>query len=126
MKQKQVLIAGGGAAGMMAAITAAREGAAVTLLEQEKKHLKVPIFERRGTLYALIATIVVLVIAVGLSGIYLYRTLFVIARMPDLSGIDQATAERMLASSGLRMYDFSSSLSACRSAIFCLVLTFLP
>ncbi len=72
-------------------------------LEQEKKHLKVPIFERRGTLYALIATIVVLVIAVGLSGIYLYRTLFVIARMPDLSGIDQATAERMLASSGLRM-----------------------
>ena len=34
---KQVIVIGGGAAGMMAAIGAAKEGARVTLLEQNEK-----------------------------------------------------------------------------------------
>ena len=37
MGKKQVLITGGGAAGLMAAIFAARNGAAVTVLEQNEK-----------------------------------------------------------------------------------------
>ena len=37
MKKRQVVITGAGASGMMAAIMAARNGAAVTVLEQNEK-----------------------------------------------------------------------------------------
>lgn len=47
MGKKQVLITGGGAAGLMAAIFAARNGAAVTVLEQNEKPEKNLCYRKR-------------------------------------------------------------------------------
>lgn len=50
-----------------------------------------------GTLF--IALLLVVMIAV--AGIRLYRTMFVVAFMPDLSGLDEVTAQRMVENAGL-------------------------
>lgn len=42
-----------------------------------------------------------LVVMIAVAGIRLYRTMFVVAFMPDLSGLDAATAQRMVENAGL-------------------------
>lgn len=59
-----------------------------------KKH---SLAARMGTLF--IALLLVVMIAV--AGIRLYRTMFVVAFMPDLSGLDEVTAQRMVENAGL-------------------------
>jgi len=58
----------------------------------------------------LIASAAVAVIAIVIGVVSLYRSMFVYTRMPDLTGVDAATAERMIASAGLTAqidYDYS-------------------
>ncbi|MFR2149529.1 MAG: protein kinase domain-containing protein [Christensenellales bacterium] len=40
---------------------------------------------------------------IGVAGIRLYRTMFVTIRMPDLAGLDETTARRMVANAGLTL-----------------------
>ncbi|MBQ2990005.1 MAG: protein kinase [Clostridia bacterium] len=43
----------------------------------------------------------VIVCAIAFTGVRMYRSMFLYARMPDLAGVDAATAEKMIASAGL-------------------------
>ena len=47
--------------------------------------------------------LLVLVALIGVAGLRLYRTMFVTARMPDLFGLDEATAQRMVSNAGLTL-----------------------
>ena len=47
--------------------------------------------------------LLVLIALIGVAGIRLYRTMFVTARMPDLTGLDEATAQRMVSNAGLTL-----------------------
>ena len=49
---------------------------------------------------AMIAAALVVVV-IALAGVSLYRNVFLYTRMPDLTGVDAATAERMVATAGL-------------------------
>ena len=50
---------------------------------------------------AALAAAALLFIVIFVAGVSLYRSMFVYTRMPDLSGVDAATAERMIATAGL-------------------------
>ena len=50
---------------------------------------------------AAIAAAVLVMMGIMTAGISLYRNMFVYTRMPDLTGVDAATAERMVATAGL-------------------------
>ena len=47
--------------------------------------------------------VLVLVALIGVAGVRLYRTMFVTMRMPDLAGLDETTARRMIANAGLTL-----------------------
>ncbi len=47
--------------------------------------------------------LLVLIALIGVAGIRLYRTMFVTVRTPDLTGLDEATAQRMIANAGLTL-----------------------
>lgn len=47
--------------------------------------------------------LLVLIALIGVAGIRLYRTMFVTIRMPDLAGLDETTARRMVANAGLTL-----------------------
>lgn len=51
---------------------------------------------------ALVAAIVVMLSMIALAGLTLYRAVFIVTRMPDLTGVDAATAERLVAGADLR------------------------
>lgn len=62
---------------------------------------------RRHGLAARITTAAIVLMLIGLiavAGNRLYRSMFVLSRMPDLTGLDAATAERMVQSAGLDPY----------------------
>ena len=48
------------------------------------------------------AVIVVMLSMIALASVTLYRAVFVLTRMPDLTGVDAATAERLIASANLQ------------------------
>ncbi|MGN0991400.1 MAG: protein kinase, partial [Candidatus Ventricola sp.] len=48
------------------------------------------------------AVIVVMLSMIAFAGVTLYRSVFVLTRMPDLTGVDAATAERLVASANLQ------------------------
>ncbi len=52
---------------------------------------------------AMIAVTVVMMVLIALAGVTLYRFVFVYTRMPDLMGVDAATAERMITSANLKV-----------------------
>ncbi|MED9822365.1 MAG: protein kinase [Christensenellales bacterium] len=52
---------------------------------------------------AMIAVTVVMMVLIALAGVTLYRFVFVYTRMPDLTGVDAATAERMITSANLKV-----------------------
>jgi len=56
--------------------------------------------DKRVQAAALIAAAFVMVV-MAVAGVSLYRNMFVYTRMPDLAGVDAATAERMASSAGL-------------------------
>ncbi|MGN0775867.1 MAG: protein kinase [Candidatus Ventricola sp.] len=49
------------------------------------------------------AVIVVMMCMIAFAGLTLYRTVFVLTRMPDLTGVDAATAERLIAGANLQV-----------------------
>lgn len=51
---------------------------------------------------ALVAAIVVMLSMIALASLTLYRAVFIVTRMPDLTGVDAATAERLVAGADLR------------------------
>ncbi|MDO5300173.1 MAG: PASTA domain-containing protein, partial [Clostridia bacterium] len=58
----------------------------------------------RRTMAGRMLTLFVALVFVGLiavAGVRLYRSMFIVSRMPDLAGVDAATAERLLASADL-------------------------
>ena len=66
---------------------------------------------------ALTAALIVTV-CIAVVGIRLYRSMFVVSRVPDLTGVDAATAERMLGSAGLMAqieYAYSDMTIGCVS-----------
>lgn len=48
------------------------------------------------------AVIVVMLSLIAFAGVTLYRAVFVLTRVPDLTGVDAATAERLIAGANLR------------------------
>jgi len=52
----------------------------------------------RGVLIAVVALIVLMLVFAGVS---VYRSMFVLTRMPDLAGVDAATAERLVTGANL-------------------------
>ena len=52
---------------------------------------------------AMIAVTVVMMVLIALAGVTLYRFVFVYTRMPDLTGVDAATAERMITGANLKV-----------------------
>lgn len=55
-----------------------------------------------GTVSAVMLAIALIVTAgIAIAGVKLYLSMFVITRVPDLTGVDAATAERMLTGAGL-------------------------
>lgn len=52
---------------------------------------------------AMLAVTVVMMVLIALAGVTLYRFVFVYTRMPDLTGVDAATAERMITSANLKV-----------------------
>jgi beta-lactam-binding protein with PASTA domain len=52
---------------------------------------------------AAFAAVILVMIGIMTAGISLYRNMFVYTRMPDLTGVDAATAERMAATAGLSL-----------------------
>ena len=53
--------------------------------------------------WRILVPLLVLVALIGVAGLRLYRTMFVTARMPDLFGLDEATAQRMVSNAGLTL-----------------------
>ena len=47
--------------------------------------------------------LLVLIALIGVAGIRLYRTMFVTVRTPDLTGLDEATAQRMVSNANLTL-----------------------
>lgn len=47
--------------------------------------------------------VLLLIVLIAVAGIRLYRAMFVVARMPNLSGLDAATAQRMVENAGLTL-----------------------
>lgn len=70
---------------------------AVEKIRKKKKSGGMP--ARLLTLFILL----VLIALIGVAGIRLYRTMFVTIRMPDLAGLDETTARRMVANAGLTL-----------------------
>ena len=66
-------------------------------IRKKKKSGGMPV--RLLTLFILL----VLIALIGVAGIRLYRTMFVTIRTPDLTGLDEATAQRMVANAGLTL-----------------------
>ena len=66
-------------------------------IRRKKKSRGMP--ARLLTLFVLL----VLIALIGVAGIRLYRTMFVTVRTPDLTGLDEATAQRMIANAGLTL-----------------------
>lgn len=51
---------------------------------------------------ALVAAIVLMMSMIALAGVTLYRIMFVVTQMPDLTGVDAATAERLVTGADLQ------------------------
>ena len=66
-------------------------------IRQKKKSGGLP--ARLLTLFVLL----VLIALIGVAGIRLYRTMFVTVRTPDLTGLDEATAQRMVSNANLTL-----------------------
>lgn len=76
--------------------------------------------EKRSGLIGALALVAALLVTAGIAvvGVRLYLSMFVFSRVPDLTGIDVATAERMLSSAGLSAqveYAYSSMTIGCVS-----------
>ena len=63
---------------------------------------------RLGQLARLTGLLVTLMFTalIAVAGVKLYRSMFVLTRMPDLTGVDEATAKRLAESSGLELQVF--------------------
>ena len=69
--------------------------------------------ERGGALPRLVTAFVLLLVVslIAVAGLRFYRSMFVVTKMPDLAGLDEATARRMVESAGLRaevLYAYSA------------------
>ena len=56
--------------------------------------------------------VLVLIALIAVAGLRLYRSMFITSRMPDLMGLDAATAEKMVSNAGLTLelgYAFSDA-----------------
>ena len=56
--------------------------------------------------------VLVLIALIAVAGLRLYRSMFITSRMPDLMGLDAATAEKMVSNAGLKLelgYAFSDA-----------------
>jgi len=58
------------------------------------------IHDKKVQIVALVAAVLVMSV-IAVAGVSLYRNMFIYTRMPDLTGVDAATAERMAATAGL-------------------------
>ena len=58
----------------------------------------------------LIASVALMVLLLGFAGLTVYRSMFVFTRMPDLTGVDEATAQRLISGAKLvSQVDYSYS-----------------
>ena len=66
-----------------------------------------------------LAAALIVTVCIAVVGVRLYLSMFVVSRVPDLTGVDAATAERMLTSAGLSArleYAYSDMTIGCVSA----------
>jgi len=66
-----------------------------------------------------LAAALIVTLCIAILGVRLYLSMFVVSRVPDLTGVDAATAERMLSSAGLSAqleYAYSDMTIGCVSA----------
>ena len=88
-------------------------------LKQEEEHTKrvqqIHQKEKKGFFLYLVAMLTVLLVAGTIWGGYqLYRTLFVVARIPELAGLDKSSAERLAENAGFSsewIYEYSDSVT---------------
>lgn len=66
-------------------------------IRKKKKSVRMPV--RLATLFILL----VLIALIGVAGLRLYQAVFVTTRVPDLTGLDEATAQRMISNAGLKL-----------------------
>ena len=88
-------------------------------LKQEEEHTRrvqqIQRKEKKGFFLYLVAMLTILLVAGTIWGGYqLYRTLFIIARVPDLNGLDRSNAERLTENAGLLsewVYEYSETVT---------------
>ena len=71
---------------------------------QTTRRVKLPFLKTRtgalaGKLAALFVALLLLGL-IGVAGVRMYRTMFIVARVPDLAGLDETAAERMVEGAG--------------------------
>lgn len=75
----------------------------------------------RALRFVMLAAALCVVAGIAVAGVRLYTSVFLTARVPDLTGVDAAAAERMLTSAGLTanlQYDYSDMTEGFVSAQF--------